>query len=418
MAFCRSLVSAIFICVVYSAVAAVAAIGADASLGDTGKIAGRVVDATSGEALIGVNVLLSTDGEDTITGTVTDSDGYYSMINIKPGTYQVIFSYIGYQTQRTENVKVIVDRTTTIDVDLAEAVIEGEEVIITAERPLIEFDRTTTTAVVDSDQLEALPVVGIDDVINLQAGVVDGHFRGGRIGEVSYLVNGVPINNAFTNTASFTVEQNMVESLEVISGVFNAEYGQALSGVVNIVTKDVPKKWSGSVLGYAGSIVSNRELEFVERTVPAGNGLSASDFVPTFVSYTDAADIIGRQDAQINIGGPLIKEKLGVRFTGRFFYDEGSSIGRRLFAPSDSSQNLNSGRAPDTWILQSSGDQSFVPSRSWRYSFNASAVYNIHPNLQLDYNLFWQDARSRGYNQNRKYVPDGNNWIMETVRPT
>ena len=74
---------------------------ASAPLGDTGKIAGRVVDAISGEPLIGVNVVLSLDGENTITGTVTDVDGYYSMINIKPGTYQLRFSYIGYQAQRT-----------------------------------------------------------------------------------------------------------------------------------------------------------------------------------------------------------------------------------------------------------------------------------------------------------------------------
>ncbi|MBX2818793.1 MAG: TonB-dependent receptor [Rhodothermaceae bacterium] len=379
-------------------------------LGDTGKIAGRVVDAVTGEALIGVNVILSSDGSDTITGTVTDSDGYYSMIKIKPGTYQVIFSYIGYQTQRTENVKVIVDRTTTIDVQLAEAVIEGEEVIVTAERPLIEFDRTTTTSVVDSEQLEALPVVGIEEVINLQAGVVDGHFRGGRIGEVSYMVNGVPINNAFSNTAAFTVEQNMIESLEVISGVFNAEYGQALSGVVNIVTKDVPSKWTGSLLGYTGSIVSNRELEFVERIQPGGAGLSSDAFASTFVPYTEAASLIGRQDAQLNLGGPLIKDKLGIRLTGRFFYNEGDAIGRRLFSPADSSQNLNSGRDPSTWILQSTGDQSFVPSRNWRYSFNTSLVYKIFPKLQLDYNLFFQQSRGRGFNQGRKYVPDGNNW--------
>ena len=383
---------------------------ASSNLGDTGKIAGRVVDANTGEALIGVNVILSTNGEDTVQGTVTDADGYYTMIQIKPGTYQVIFSYIGYQTQRTQDVKVIVDRTTTINANLQEAVIEGEEILVTAERPLIEFDRTTTTSVVDSDQLDALPVIGINEVIDLQAGVVDGHFRGGRIGEVSYMVNGVPINNAYTNTAAFTVEQNMIESLEVISGVFNAEYGQALSGVVNIVTKDVPSAWTGSFLGYTGSIVSNRELEFVERTAPAGNGLTADDFTPTFVSYTDAASLTGRQDAQINLGGPIIKDKLGLRFTGRFFYNEGDAIGRRLFLPADSSQNLNSGRDPSTWILQSTGDQSFIPSRSWRYSFNTGLVYDILPRLQFNYNLFWQQSKFRGYSQNRKYVPDGNNW--------
>ncbi|MEM7284235.1 MAG: TonB-dependent receptor, partial [Pseudomonadota bacterium] len=139
-------------------------------------------------------------------------------------------------------------------------------------------------------------------------------------------------------------------------------------------------------------------------------GLTAEDFAPTFVKYTEAADIVGRQDVQLNFGGPLLKNKLGLRFTGRFFYDEGSAVGRRLFSPADSSQNLNSGGDPSNWIIQSTGDQSFVPSRAWRYSFNTSLVYNINSKLQFDYNLFWQQSRGKGYSQNRKYVPDGNNW--------
>ena len=79
---------------------------------------------------------------------------------------------------------------------------EGEEIVITAERPLVEMDRTTTTSVVDAKQLETLPVTGLGDAVNLQAGVVDGHFRGGRSSEVAYLVNGVPITNVYSNTAA------------------------------------------------------------------------------------------------------------------------------------------------------------------------------------------------------------------------
>ena len=373
--------------------------------GTTGNIAGRVVDAQTGEPLVGVNIVLPATGQ----GTVTDADGYYKIIKIKPGTYEVVISYIGFQTQRVQNVKVVVDKTTTIDAELAEAVIEGEEIVVTAERPLIEFDRTTTTSVVDSEQLDVLPVVGIEEVIDLQAGVVDGHFRGGRIGEVSYMVNGVPINNAYSNTAAFTVEQNMVESLEVISGVFNAEYGQALSGVVNIVTKDVPLEWSASFLGYAGSIVSNRKVEFVERIAEPGGALTADDFASRQYSYLDFANILGRQDAQVSIGGPLIKDRLGFRVTGRYFYNESQATGRRLFAPSDSSQNLNAGQGRDTWVIESTGDQAFVPATLDRFSLNGSMVFNVTKNVQLDYNVFLQQSESNPYNQSRKYVPDGNN---------
>ena len=200
--------------------------------GTKGKIAGKVTD-SNGETLVGVQVFI----EGTTKGTTTDVDGKYSLVNLDPGEYTVVFTYIGFATVKVEKVEVLVDKTTTIDTEMSEEVIEGEEIVVTAERPIVEKDRTTTTSYVSAAQLEDLPLVSINEAINQQAGVVDGHFRG-RTGEVSYLVNGVPINNAFNNGASFDVEQNMVSSLEVISGVFNAEYGQAMSGVVNIVTKE------------------------------------------------------------------------------------------------------------------------------------------------------------------------------------
>ena len=183
-----------------------------------GKIAGRVVDALTGDPLPGVNVVI--DG--TTQGTATDLNGEYNIIRVRPGTYAVRASFIGFSSQVRTDVKVEIDQTTRVDFEMAEEVFEGEEIVVTAERGIVQMDRTTTTAVMDASQLEALPVTGIGDAINLQAGVVDGRFRGGRSGEVAYLVNGVPINNAFNNQAAFEVEQNMVSSLQVISGVFNA----------------------------------------------------------------------------------------------------------------------------------------------------------------------------------------------------
>lgn len=371
-----------------------------------GKIAGRVVDEATNEPMPGVNVVIA----GTTQGSITDLDGYYFILNVKPGTYSVQASFIGFATVTVENVKVIVDKTTTVDFEIREEVIQGEEVVVTADRPIVQIDRTTTTAVIDGEQLEALPVTNIGDAINLQAGVVDGHFRGGRIGEVAYLVNGVPINNAFSQTASFDVEQNMVSSLEVISGVFNAEYGQALSGVVNIVTKDLPEKWSGSFLTYLGSIVSNREIEFLERNVGPGINLTASDFSSSLYSYNDAANFPNIVDVQASLGGPLIKNKLGLQGSVRYLQDNSHFIGRDLFAPSDSSSNLNTGLPQEAWIIESTGDGDFVSrNNSERLSINGTLGYQITSKLKLDYNVFFQGGTFSPYNHGRKYVPDGIN---------
>lgn len=374
--------------------------------GTKGKISGTVID-EFGETLVGVQVFV----EGTTKGTVTDVNGKYSIINLDPGTYTVVFRYIGFATVKVEKVQVIVDKTTTVDATLVEEAIEGQEIIVTAERPIVEKDRTTTTSYVTAEQLENLPLVSLSEAINQQAGIVDGHFRGGRQGEVSYLVNGVPINNAFNNSASFDVEQNMVSSLEVISGVFNAEYGQALSGVVNIVTKGVSPSWSGSFLGYAGRIASNREVEFVTRNTDQTIFLSANDFSNQKFSYSEAAPTIGDQDYQVSLGGPIIKNKLSIQSTLRFVKYDGHLIGRDLFRPSDvQSPNIRSGANPNSWLIQASGDGEFESlNRQERLSLNSSFVYEINSRLKLDYNLFYQFGDGKSYNHGYKYNPAGIN---------
>ncbi|HEX9659152.1 MAG TPA: carboxypeptidase-like regulatory domain-containing protein, partial [Rhodothermales bacterium] len=109
--------------------------------GTTGKISGRVVDAANGEGLPGVNVFII----GTTHGATTDVDGYYAIIQVPPGTYSVRASFIGYAVVTTEEVRVIVDKTTTVDFTLRDSVVEGEEIVVTAERPIVQMDRTTTT---------------------------------------------------------------------------------------------------------------------------------------------------------------------------------------------------------------------------------------------------------------------------------
>ena len=376
--------------------------------GTKGKIAGTVTD-ENGDPLVGVQVFVEIDGQP--KGTVTDIDGKYTIINLDPGTYVVTFSYLGFATVKVEKVEVIVDKTTLVDATMREEAIAGEEIVVTAERPIVEKDRTTTTAYVSSEQLENLPLVSINEAVNQQAGVVDGHFRGGRTGEVSYLVNGVPINNAYNNSASFEVEQNMVSGLEVISGVFNAEYGQAMSGVVNIVTKGVSSEWSANVLAYTGTIVSNRELEFVRREVDGGSFLGYDDFTHEKVTYTEASSKFQNQDVQFSIGGPIIKNKLGIQASLRYLKEPGTLIGRDLFRPDDFNRNVleNAGN-PDYWFIQSTGSGDFEELNFHnRYSLNTTLVYEFNSRVKLDYNVFLQKNDGRGYSHSYKYNPNGLN---------
>jgi len=153
----------------------------------TGKIAGAVVDANTGEPLIGVNVII----KDTDFGGATDVDGEFYILNIHPGAYTIEARYIGYATTVMQDVQVSVNRTARISFKMEPSVIDGEEVTITADRVSIKKDQTNSIRNVSSDEISVLPVESISAIVAMQPGVVNNHFRGGRSNEAAYMIDGV-----------------------------------------------------------------------------------------------------------------------------------------------------------------------------------------------------------------------------------
>lgn len=207
--------------------------------GTTGKLAGRVTDRQTGEPLIGANIIIRSAG--TSSGASTDAEGYYHVLNLPPGNYQVTVSYIGYtKVDRTVSIKV--DQTTALDVELTTEAYLSDEVVITAERTIVQRDKSSTVQRTNAEELEVMPVSTISDVLQLQTGVVNRngalHIRGGRSGEVGYYVDGYRIEDPLFNSTVIEINNQAIQEMEFLSGTFNAEYGNALSGVVNIVTKD------------------------------------------------------------------------------------------------------------------------------------------------------------------------------------
>ncbi|GAB5410789.1 MAG: hypothetical protein BalsKO_31540 [Balneolaceae bacterium] len=161
---------------------------------------------------------------------------------------------------------------------------------------------------------------------------------------------------------------------------------------------------------YSGTIVSNRELEFVRRNSPAGQFLSASDFSQEKVSYTEASSKFENWDVQFSAGGPIIKDKLGIRATYRFVNNPGYLIGRDLFRPDDVQIGPSGGGDPSTWLLESTGSGDFEElNNNTRQSVNVALVYEINSRLKLDYNIFLQDNEGGNYNHAYKYNPNGLN---------
>ena len=136
--------------------------------GVTGKISGVVKDADTGEALPGANVILT----GTSQGAATDLDGNYFIINVRPGSYTVEASMIGYEKVSQTEVRVSTDHTTPVDFSLNVTTIEGTEVTITAVREVVKKDVSSSQIVADIEQVDAIPMVkDIEQYINMQAGI-------------------------------------------------------------------------------------------------------------------------------------------------------------------------------------------------------------------------------------------------------
>ncbi|MEM8556538.1 MAG: TonB-dependent receptor [Bacteroidota bacterium] len=302
----------------------------------TGKIAGSVTDFATGDPLPGVNVVI----EGTTTGASTDFDGEFVIIGVRPGTYTLIASYIGYAQKSITGVRVNVDLTTSVDFELQEEAFEGQEVVVTADRDLVRRDLTSSEFRVTSETIENLPVQEVGDILSAQAGVTTSgggiHIRGGRSKEVAYFVDGVRVSDAYDGSVSVQIENDGIEELQIIAGTFNAEYGQAMSGIINVVTKDPANEFSGNIDVFSGTyaVTGDGGADLLrsanEEAYETRNDIRYFGVDP--FSYLDVNPVQYYQ-LQGSLTGPVVPDLLGFYVLGRYFKNDGWLSGARVFNP-------------------------------------------------------------------------------------
>lgn len=206
-----------------------------------GKIVGHVSNQETGEALQGVNIVIV----ETYMGAATDAEGDYMVINVPPGMYDLQATMIGYESVRVNTVEVLSDLTTHIDFQMVTESLEGEEITITAERPLIQEDVTTSVNYIGKEELNSIPATDYNDLLVLNPGMTRDakgfHLRGGRSREIVVQVDGIPIQEpnygtAFAGYSALSLNSNAISEISVQSGGFNAEFGNALSGIIDVST--------------------------------------------------------------------------------------------------------------------------------------------------------------------------------------
>ncbi len=364
--------------------------------GTKGKIVGKVTDAENGDPLPGVNVVV--DG--TMMGAACDLQGEYLILNLPPGIYTLVATMIGYNSFRISNVKVSIDLTTTIDIQLSSAVLEfGQEVTIVAQREIIKKDMTSSLSAVGADEINSMPVQEINDVLELQAGLIRDntgglHVRGGRSGEVAFWVDGIAATDVYSGKLGVEIENSSIQELQVISGTFNAEYGQAMSGIINIVTKDGGSKFTGEISGYIGDYVptgGDREFGVYRPISPERNAIRSPQ--------QDSLELINPLDEFNNIyniqgslSGPVPFIRNLTFFSNlRYYTTDGYRFGLRWFTPQGEK-----------------GDEALVPMEPLeKLSGQLKLAYQLSNSIKLTYNLMGNDNNFRWYDRYYKYDPDG-----------
>jgi outer membrane receptor for ferrienterochelin and colicin len=359
--------------------------GSFAFAGNTGKISGKVINSQTGEGIPFVNIIV----EGTSFGAASSIDGDFYIIGIQPGTYNIKASAIGYSSQTIKGISVSIDLTTKVEFKISESNVElKNEIVIEATRPPVTKDLTASTAIISSKDISVLPITEFQEILQLKAGIVGGNVRGGRSGEVVYAIDGVPVTDVYDGSTVVDVNANSIQELQFVSGAFNAEYGKALSGYVNIATKEGDDKFRGSFTAYAGDNLSNHTDIF---------------------KYIDHFNPLNTRDVEGNLSGPIYKDVASFYLNGRYYYNDGWLKGKKVYNPWDITINQGSTVPIESkYIIQKTGDGSIVPMNyDEKIALQGKLTLKPSSAVKINYNFLLDKERYKDYDQSFSLDPDG-----------
>lgn len=211
------------------------------TLAGPGKISGTVIDKDNKEPIMGANVVL----EGTPQGAASDLDGYFMIINVQPGRYNVKITALGYVPMVQTDVLVQSDLNTKLDISLEPTVLEAAEAVeVVYEKPVVVLDQTGSARVLTGEDLSKLVIDNLTDAISRQTGfTIDAegniHARGGRAEETLFVIDGMDVRDPLVGTQiNFDLNSMNIEELQVLTGGFNAEYGKAQSAIIQVTTRE------------------------------------------------------------------------------------------------------------------------------------------------------------------------------------
>ena len=380
-----------------------------------GIVKGKVVDAKTKEPLPSVNITV----KGTYYGSVSNIDGSFTIPGINPGTYNVEVSLLGYKSVQYTGFKINPGETSTLDVKMEETVLSlGQEVIIIGDKPLFNIEETQSSRTISSEDIKVAAVQTVKDVVAMQAGVVQSdneiHIRGGRTYENSYLLDGISVQDALGGTGfGLQLSPGAIQEVEVITGGYNAEYGQATSGVVNITTKEGSTKYAGSLgykrdhFGFNKNSISNTNSDIYELS------LSGPEPITSYVIPSLGAAIPGKVSFFGTFYGNFADGY--TRWVERII--GGKPVGYDAHVPNhlySSLLNMNS-----AWAPRRSNSWSWLTKLTWKPSAIMKLSYTYSSSTVIDQNSQTVQATlervepNPGYQFEFQNIPDSSNTFTQ-----
>lgn len=338
----------------------------------TGKIVGTATDLETGEVLLGANVIV----EGTSLGAATNENGEYIILNVPPGTYSLKARYIGYQEVVMSNIKVSVNLTTEANFALPSETYETDLVLVVAKNPLIQKNVTNSTDIVRREDIQNLPVRGVNALIAKQAGVVSKggniYVRGSRSDGVAYYVDGVLVNNPVFGGAQTQPIQNAIEEIQFQASGYTAEFGGANGGIISTSSRTGGEKYNFSIEAITDNLPGSEVGKEYGAWYPYG-----------YSEYTFTA------------GGPILPN-----FKNLKFFVAGSNIFRRTPANYYREYNFPEiydatlGASADTTSIYRASNQTTNAADN-TYQLSGSLIYELQPfTLKLNASYRYHEGRN------------------------
>lgn len=265
----------------------------------TGAVKGIILDDDTGNPVAGATVVVSGENLQGTQAEITDSSGTYYIANLPPGNYLITVYYANVQFERPD-VVIRLGKTAQVNIPIKPSAGEGEKIIVEGRAPLIDQGSTKTGRTITPDYTQNIPTGRtFGDVLEAAGGSANdffgASFGGSTSAENTYIVEGLNTTDPAFGLISTNLPNEFIQETEVITGGYNAEYGRATGGVINIVTKSGSNEFHGSVYSYFTPA----------RLVASEVAIARADTAITFQDERDYSWDVGAE-----VGGPIIKDRL------------------------------------------------------------------------------------------------------------